>query len=203
MAKKKNKMTQHGLKRIRERVSSVDKGSATSFFSSAIRYGKSPSQIKDLDFKLYIEKKIKSRNGIQAKVYGGFIFIYKNRKLITVYPVPYQYSSNFYKRFFNGKRREERFSGKKNKELMQDLVQDSRMFLTAEDIHLGDKIMMEIAEIMRRKYQINPNIKDWDNIEINEPLSDIIGRVSFNLKSEENDLIKIFELIKKWKYKSD
>ena len=83
---------------------------------------------------------------------------------------------------------------------MKNIKECSDSFLTEKDIHVADKIMMNVAEIIRRKYQVNLDLKEWDKIEISESLQELLNDLPDKSKEEEC-LIKIFELLKRWQYK--
>lgn len=77
------KLSKHSIQRMKERANVVC--NQTRFFRNALLYGKSPSQITDINLKNKLKQKEKWNS--KVKLYKNYIFIYsKNEKqLYTMY----------------------------------------------------------------------------------------------------------------------
>ena len=80
----------HAKKRVKERLDVSVKSQRNKLFNRALRYGHPPSYFGG-EFNKYLENKQKSQKNINVKVYDGNIYIYKNKLIITVFPVPTKY----------------------------------------------------------------------------------------------------------------
>lgn len=59
-------------------------------FRKALMYGLSPSSFKG-PFSQYLKAKLKKNSYCTIKVFCDFIYIHRNKKLITMFPVPEKY----------------------------------------------------------------------------------------------------------------
>lgn len=78
-------VTKHGLQRMKQRSSYTRNKDIQKLFVKAVKQGRNPTDFKP-PFSDFLKKKI--YKGSKVKVYAGLIFIYKNSKLLTSYPVP-------------------------------------------------------------------------------------------------------------------
>ena len=82
----KVKVSHHAKQRANQRLNVAYKAERNKLFKRAIKYGHPPTDFAG-DFNLWLSAKKKNKN-VGIKVYDGNIFIYKNRLVITVFPVP-------------------------------------------------------------------------------------------------------------------
>ena len=90
--RKRNRLTSHGKKRISERINATSKTTLKlkPYDLSRIAYmnGKSKDDFEG-KFKQYIESK--SKKGRKVKIYSNYVYIYSNKKLLTLFAVPDKY----------------------------------------------------------------------------------------------------------------
>lgn len=84
------KSSRHAKERAGERLNIAYKAKRNQLFNRALRYGHPPNDFAG-EFFDYLNNKKKRQKGIGIKVYDKNIFIYKNKLVITVFPVPEKY----------------------------------------------------------------------------------------------------------------
>lgn len=82
------KVTKHARRRANERLDVTHKAETTKLFKRALKYGHPLVDFAG-EFGEYL--KAKKKNNFGVKVYNDNIFIYKNKTMITVFPVPEKY----------------------------------------------------------------------------------------------------------------
>lgn len=83
-----SKVTRHAAKRVEERVSRKLKPNKV--FNKALKQGRSLSEFYG-DFREYLESKLHNYKHTDVKVYDNNVYVYNNKVMITVYPVPEKY----------------------------------------------------------------------------------------------------------------
>lgn len=83
------KVSHHAKQRANERLDVAYKAERNKLFKRALKYGH-PSADFAGEFAKYLESK-KRDKGVGAKVYDNNIYIYRNKTIITVFPVPDKY----------------------------------------------------------------------------------------------------------------
>lgn len=83
------RVSQHAKDRAKERLDLSYKAERNKLFARALRYGHPPADFAG-EFKQYVENR-KRGKGVGAKIYDNTVFIYKNKTIITVFPVPDKY----------------------------------------------------------------------------------------------------------------
>lgn len=90
------RVSAHAKERANERLNVAYKAKRNKLFNRALKYGHPPADFAG-EFESYLSSK-KKQKGVGVKVYDGNIYIYKNKLVITVFPVPEKYlpvSDNF------------------------------------------------------------------------------------------------------------
>ena len=82
------KGTHHANKRISQRLNITRKKERAQSFTNAVRKGFPRSRFSG-SFRQYLDSK--SKNNMSVKVYNNFVYIHKNKTVITVFPVPKKY----------------------------------------------------------------------------------------------------------------
>lgn len=83
-------ITKHARHRFAERLELTRREDMAHFFRNAVMYGLSPHSFKG-KFHTYLLNKLKKNSYCTVKVYNDFIYIHRNKKLITMFPVPEKY----------------------------------------------------------------------------------------------------------------
>lgn len=83
----KVKSSKHAKYRANERLNVAYKAKRNQLFNRALKYGHPPADFTG-EFRMYLESKKKNKKNVGVKVYDNNIFIYKNKLMITVFPVP-------------------------------------------------------------------------------------------------------------------
>jgi hypothetical protein len=84
------RVSKHAKERAGERLNVNYKSKRNQLFNRALRYGHPPNDFAG-EFRDYLDNKKKKQKSIGIKVYDKNIYIYKNRLVITVFPVPEKY----------------------------------------------------------------------------------------------------------------
>lgn len=84
------RVSQHAKVRAKERLDVAYKSKRNQLFNRALRYGHPATDFAG-EFRDYLDSKKKKHKNIGVKVYDNNVFIYKNRLVITVFPVPEKY----------------------------------------------------------------------------------------------------------------
>lgn len=83
-------ITKHARTRFAERLDLTRREEMNHYFKSAIKSGLNPKSFKG-KFHTYLISKLKKNSYCTLKVYSDFIYIHRNKKLITMFPVPEKY----------------------------------------------------------------------------------------------------------------
>lgn len=89
----KNKITKHAKKRIKERIDLTGKKKVSNLFSRAMTKGYNKENFVEGSFKEYLEYQEKKQKYTQIKIYDGYLYVHRNRTLITVYKVPSKFNN--------------------------------------------------------------------------------------------------------------
>lgn len=94
------KATNHSKKRASQRLGVSYKSERNQLFQNAMKYGHPPADFAG-QFRSYLDNKTNNKKKIQVKVYDDTIYVYKNKTIITVFPVPQMYLpiDNYYSSF--------------------------------------------------------------------------------------------------------
>lgn len=84
------KVSKHAKERCTERLNIAYKAKRNQLFNRALKYGHPPADFAG-EFADYLETRKNKGKNIGVKVYDGNVFIYKNKLVITVFPVPDKY----------------------------------------------------------------------------------------------------------------
>lgn len=79
-------VSDHGEKRLRKRFG-VPKRSVRRLAVAALKEGKTPDEL-DGRLAKYLKRKIKPGPNRQARLYRGYVFLFANENLITVWQLP-------------------------------------------------------------------------------------------------------------------
>ena len=168
----------HGKERVRQRTDYSRSRDIEKLFQRAVTCGKSPSDFKP-PFSDFLKSKLD--HGSKVKVYQNLIFIYKDRKLITSYPVPKRYLLQLNLDKKKDQIRSET-SGMNNKELRTLFISKLDMLISLVQINRSMKILSddytfgELNEMCLKinvmlnilQCRINPRELEYEQQEIND-----------------------------------
>lgn len=83
-------ISSHARKRAAERLDLSRRDDVVHRFRNALMYGLSPSNFRG-PFNQYLQSKLKKNSYCTIKIYSDFVYIHRNKKLITMFPVPEKY----------------------------------------------------------------------------------------------------------------
>ena len=83
-------ISSHARQRAAERLELSRRDDVVHKFRHAIMYGLSPSCFKG-PFNQYLQSKLRKNSHCTIKIYSDFVYIHRNKKLITMFPVPEKY----------------------------------------------------------------------------------------------------------------
>lgn len=83
-------ISEHAKRRAAERLNISRRNDIKHHFRQALMYGLSPSSFKGT-FNKYLMSKLKKNSYCTVKVYSDFVYVHRNKKLITMFPVPEKY----------------------------------------------------------------------------------------------------------------
>jgi len=84
------RVSKHAKFRAKERLDVAYKSKRNQLFNRALKFGHPVNDFAG-EFRDYLDSKKKKHKNIGIKVYDNNIFIYKNKLVITVFPVPEKY----------------------------------------------------------------------------------------------------------------
>ena len=83
-------ISEHAKRRAAERLNISRRNDIKHHFRKALMYGLSPSSFKGTFYR-YLMSKLKKNKSCTIKIYSDFVYIHRNKKLITMFPVPERY----------------------------------------------------------------------------------------------------------------